>query len=68
MIPMTTAWLEMTNANVIKLWAFGQSAAELATGNAAQEGSETTLQAPDQVLPEGEDIVQTTTIGLGNQE
>lgn len=27
-IPMTTAWLETTGANVIKLWELGQSAAE----------------------------------------
>lgn len=27
-VPMTTAWLETTNAKVIKLWEIGQSAAE----------------------------------------
>ena len=37
-VPMTTAWLETTNAKVIKLWEIGQSAAEpLLNG----EGSET---------------------------
>jgi hypothetical protein len=28
-VPITTAWLEMTNANVIKIWEIGESASEL---------------------------------------
>ena len=40
--PMTTAWLETTNAKVIKLWEIGQSAAEPLE---KEEGSETMHEA-----------------------
>jgi len=39
---MTTAWLETTNAKVIKLWEIGQSAAEPLSSIEYEEGSETT--------------------------
>ena len=43
---MTTAWLEMTNANVLKLSEISQSAAEpLKVSITHEEGSET--YAPD---------------------
>jgi hypothetical protein len=57
-VPMTTAWLETTNAKVIKLWEIGQSASEPLTSLEYEECSETMHQA-SQV---DEDIVQTTTI------
>jgi hypothetical protein len=45
-VPTTTAWLETTNAKVIKLWEIGQSAAEPLTENSYGEGSETMHEAP----------------------
>jgi hypothetical protein len=61
-VPMTTAWLETTSANVIKIWEIGQSAAEPLIYNkkSIEEGSETKHGTPDHLV-EGEDIVQTTT-------
>ena len=53
-VPMTTAWLETTNAKVIKIWEIGQSAAEPLLN---EEGSET-MHSASHV---DEDIVQTTT-------
>jgi hypothetical protein len=58
-VPITTAWFEKTGANVIKIWEIGQSAAEPLLN---AEGSETMHDTPDHLV-EGEDIVQTTTIG-----
>lgn len=40
-VPITTAWLEMTSANVIKIWEIGQSAAEPLNSKEYGEGSET---------------------------
>lgn len=61
-VPMTTAWLETTNAKVIKLSEIGQSAAKPLTSlfDEYGEGSETIHGTPDHLV-EGEDIVQTTT-------
>lgn len=45
-VPMTTAWLEMTNAKVIKLWEIGQSAAEPLSEQSYGERSETMYLGP----------------------
>lgn len=63
-VPMTTAWLEMTSAKVIKLWEIGQSAAEPLKEKSNEEGSETKHETPDHLV-EGDDIVQTTTALAG---
>ena len=60
--PMTTAWLEMTNAKVIKLWEIGQSAAEPLSEKSYEEGSETYAPSILTSNVEDEDIVQTTTL------
>lgn len=60
-VPITTAWLETTCANVIKIWEIGQSAAEPLLN---EEGSETKHGTPDHSV-EGDDIVQTTTKRAG---
>ena len=63
---LTTAYLEMNNANVIKITDIGQSAAEplneenIYIFDLHEEGSETMYQAPKS-LTQGEDIVQTQT-------
>jgi hypothetical protein len=62
--PMTTAWLETTGANVIKIWEIGQPAAER---HESAEGSETMHDTPDHLV-EGDDIVQTTTPCGGRRE
>lgn len=59
-VPMTTAWLEITNANVIKIWEIGQSAAEHLNPNGNDEGSETMHETSKPEMVD-EDIVQTTT-------
>ncbi len=64
-VPMTTAWLEITNAKVIKLWEIGQSAAELLKDNSQEEGSETMYDTPETDNAVGDDIVQTTTVKTG---
>jgi hypothetical protein len=60
-VPMTTAWLEITNANVIKIWEIGQSAAEHLTPKGNDEGSETMHETSKPEMVD-EDIVQTTTV------
>jgi hypothetical protein len=65
-VPMTTAWLETTNAKVKKLWEIGQSAAEPSKGflvkqKSPLEGSETMHQTPETGKAVGEDIVQHAT-------
>lgn len=64
---LTTAYLEMNSANVIKITDIGQSAAEplnktkIYIFDLHEEGSETMYQAPKSIT-QGEDIVQTQTI------
>lgn len=63
---LTTAYLEMNSANVIKITDIGQSAAEPLNKDSIyifdlqEEGSETMYQAPKSIS-QGEDIVQTQT-------
>lgn len=63
---LTTAYLEMNSANVIRITDIGQSAAEplneenIYIFDLQEEGSETMYQAPKSI-PHGEDIVQTQT-------
>ena len=63
---LTTAYLEINSANVIKITDIGRSAAEPLNSNniyifVEEEGSETMYQAPKSNT-QGEDIVQTQTI------
>lgn len=60
-IQMTTAWLEMTGANVIKLSEIGQSAAEPLKSEDHEEGSETMYVEAETDNAVACDIVQTTT-------
>jgi hypothetical protein len=50
---LTTAWLETTNANVIKITGIGQSAAEPLSSNEYEEGSETMYGKPKVVKDQG---------------
>jgi len=62
---MTTAWLEITNAKVIKLWEIGQSAAEPLKIKIHEEGSETMHDTSVTNNVVEDDIVQTTTTIVG---
>lgn len=48
-VAQTTAWLETTNANVIKLCELGNQQPSILTSNVEDEGSETRHGTPDQL-------------------
>lgn len=57
----TTAWLEMTGANVLRISEIGQSASEPLKSIIQEEGSETMYVLPETGKAVGEDIVRTLT-------